>query len=130
MNTLNEKSERIKKSRKGIAKKSKETIREISSTNTKFIGEAFDSNKKNVSSITEKLNEQELEGFGKAVELAEDAPDSIINSYIRQMEMKLVDVLIQQYSFRKSVGVNSRKFEASPVGTNNTKEILDFYNEQ
>ena len=109
MNTkLNEKSEKIKNSIKGTAEKSKETIREIIASNTKYIGEALDSNKKIVDSIKEKLNHQELEDsvtdtlkstFGKSVELAENALDSIINSYTRQMELnvdfntKLVDAI-------------------------------------
>src|ERR1017187_4002084 len=105
---LNEKAEKIKNTIKGTAEKSKETIREIIDSNTKFIGAALDSNKKIVDGIKEKLNQQEMEDtvtdnlkstFGKSVELAEDALDSIINSYTRQMEMnvdfntKLVDAV-------------------------------------
>ncbi len=144
--TLNEKSEKIKNSIKGTAEKSKETIREIIDSNTKYIGEALNSNKKIVDSIKEKLNQQEIEDsvtdtlkstFGKSVELAEDALDSIINSYTRQMEMnvdfntKLVDALKESNSTHpeKVLDLIRENFEASHELTiRNTKEILDFYN--
>ncbi len=96
--TLNEKSEKIKNSIKDTAEKSKETIREIIASNTKSIDSALDSNKKIVDTIKEKFNQKEMEdsvtdtlkgAFGKSVELAEDALDSIINSYTRQMEMNV-----------------------------------------
>jgi len=146
MNTLNAKAEKIKSNIKGTAEKSKETIREIIATNSKFIGDALDSNKKIVDSIKEKLNQEEMEDsvtdemkttFSKSVELAEDALDSIINSYTKQMEMnvdfntKLVDAI------NESKGSNPEKvlelilenFEsARQLTINNTKEILDFYN--
>src|ERR1017187_1726295 len=95
---LNEKAEKIKNNIKGTAEKSKETIREIIESNTKFIGDALDSNKKMVDSIKEKFNQKDMEDsvtdtlkstFGKSVELAEDALDSIINAYTRQMEMNV-----------------------------------------
>ena len=106
----------------------------------------MDSNKKIVDSIKEKLNQKEIEDsvtdtlkgtFGKSVELAEDALDSIINSYTRQMELnidfntKLVDAV------KESGGNHSEKllelihenFEtAHQLVISNTKEILDFYN--
>ena len=144
--SLNEKSEKIKNSIKGTAEKSKETIREIIASNTKYIDEALDSNKKIVDSIKEKLNQQEIEDsvtdtmkntFGKSVELAEDALDSIINSYTRQMELnvdfntKLVDAIKESSSAQpeKLLELIHENFEASHQLTiNNTKEILDFYN--
>ncbi|MES2394573.1 MAG: hypothetical protein V4549_01135 [Bacteroidota bacterium] len=144
--TLNEKAEKIKNSIKGTAEKSKETIREIIVSNTKHIGDALDSNKKIVDSIKEKLNQQEIQDsvtdtlkstFGKSVELAEDALDSIINSYTRQMEMnvdfntKLVDALKESNSTQpeKVLELIHENFEASHQLTiRNTKEILDFYN--
>ena len=144
--TLNEKSEKIKKSINGTAEKSKETIREIIVSNTKYIGEALESNKNIVDSIKEKLNKQEIEDsvtdnlkstFGKSVELAEDALDSIINSYTRQMEMnidfntKLVDLIKETSNNHpeKLLELIHENFEASHQLTiNNTKEILGFYN--
>ena len=144
--TLIEKSEKIKSSINGAAEKSKETIREIIDSNTRYIGDALESNKKIVDSIKEKLNGQEIEdsvtgtlksSFGKSVELAENALDSIINSYTRQMELnidfntKLVDAV------KESGGNHSEKllelihenFEtAHQLVISNTKEILDFYN--
>ncbi|MCE9537990.1 MAG: hypothetical protein K8R85_02070 [Bacteroidetes bacterium] len=75
--------------------------------------------------------------FGKSVELAEDALDSIINSYTRQMEMnvdfntKLVDALKESNSTQpeKVLELIHENFEASHQLTiKNTKEILDFYN--
>jgi len=144
--TLNEKAEKIKNSIKGTAAKSKETIKEIIVSNTKHIGEALDSNKKIVDSIREKLNQQEIEDsmtdtlkttFGKSVELAEDALDSIINSYTRQMEMnvdfntKLVDAIKESNNDQpeKVLTLINENFEASHQLTiRNTKEILDFYN--
>ncbi len=144
--TLNEKSEKIKSSIKGTAEKSKETIREIIDSNTKFIGEALDSNKKIVDSIKKKLVEQEIEDsmtdtlkstFGKSVELAEDALDSIINAYTRQMELnvdfntKLVDA-VKASNTKNPEGLLNlihENYEASRQLTiKNTKEILDFYN--
>ncbi|HVA97548.1 MAG TPA: hypothetical protein VNG53_01530 [Bacteroidia bacterium] len=145
-NTLNEKAEKIKSTIKDTAEKSKETIREIIDSNTKYIGTALDSNKKFVDSIKSKLNQQEIEDsvtgnlkntFGKSVELAENALDSIINSYTRQMEMnvdfntKLVDAIKESKSEspEKVLNLIHENFEASRQLTiNNTKEILDFYN--
>lgn len=144
--TLNEKAEKIKSSIKGTAEKSKETIREFIDSNTKNIGDALDSNKKIFDSIKEKLNEQEIKDsltdnlkqtFGKSVELAEDALDSIINAYTRQMEMnvdfntKLVDAIKEANTENpdKVLELIHENFEASRQLTiNNTKEILDFYN--
>jgi len=144
--TLNEKSEKIKSSIKKTAEKSKETIREIIDSNTKHIGDALDSNKKIVDSIKEKLNQQEVEDsvtdtlkstFGKSVELAEDALDSIINAYTRQMELtvdfntELVDA-VKEASMEhpeKILELIHENFEASHQLTiSNTKEMLDFYN--
>ncbi|MGB3948354.1 MAG: hypothetical protein WBM13_10230 [Bacteroidia bacterium] len=146
--TLNEKAEKIKNNIKTTAEKSKETIREIISANTKNIGEALDSNKKIVDSIKEKLNQQEIEDsvtdtvkstFGKSVELAEDALDSIINSYTRQMELnvdfntKLVDAIKESgytpENYEKVLKLINENFEQSyKLTLNNTQEILDFYN--
>lgn len=144
--TLNEKSEKIKKSINGTAEKSKETIRGIIASNTEYIGSALDSNKKMVDSIKEKLNQKEIKDsvtdtlkgtFGKSVELAEDALDSIINSYTRQMEMnidfntKLVDIIKESSNnhYEKMLELIHENFEAShQLTTSNTKEILDFYN--
>ena len=144
--TLNEKSEKLKNNIKGTAEKSKETIREIIASNSKYIGDALDSNKKIVDSIKVKLNQQKIDDsvtdnlkntFGKSVELAEDALDSIINSYTRQMELnvdfntKLVDAVKESGSTKteKLLELIHENFEASRQLTiNNTKEILDFYN--
>ena len=144
--TLNEKAEKIKNTIKGTAEKSKETIREIIDSNTKYIGAALDSNKKIIDSIKEKLNQQEIDDsvtdtlkstFGKSIELAEDALDSIINSYTRQMELnvdfntKLVDTIKESNieNPEKILNLIHENFEASRQLTiNNTKEMLDFYN--
>ncbi len=144
--TLIEKSEKIKNSIKGTAEKSKETIREIIDSNSKYIGNALDSNKKIVDSIKEKLDQQEIEDsvtgtlkdtFGKSVELAEDALDSIINAYTRQMELnvdfntKLVDAVKDSNSsnHEKVLNLIHENYEASRQLTiNSTMEILDFYN--
>lgn len=147
MSTINEKAEKIKTNIKTTAEKSKETIREIINANTKHIGDALDSNKKIVDSIKEKLNQQEIEDsvtdnvkttFVKSVELAEDALDSIINAYTRQMELnvdfntKLVDALKETSSadnYENVLKLIHENFEASyKLTINNTKEILDFYN--
>jgi hypothetical protein len=144
--TLNEKAEKIKSNIKGTAEKSKETIRQFIDSNKKHVGAAIDSNKKIVDSIKEKLDQQDVndsvtenvkDTFGKSVELAEDALDSIINSYTRQMEMnvdfntKLVDAIKESKSEHpeKVLELIHQNFEASYQMTlNNTKEILDFYN--
>ena len=144
--SLNEKSEKIKNSIKDTAEKSKETIREIISSNTRYIDEALNSNKIIVDSVKEKLNQKDINDsftdtmkstFGKSVELAEDALDSIINSYTRQMEMnidfntKLVDAVKESGNNHpeKLLELIHENFEASRKLTiSNTKEILDFYN--
>ena len=144
--TLNEKAEKIKENIKGTAEQSKETIRKIIDSNTQYIGTALDSNKKIVDSIKEKLGEKEIDDsvtdtlkntFGKSVELAEDALDSIINSYTRQMEMnvdfntKLVDAVKESNNKtpEKVLNLIHENFEASRELTiRNTKEILEFYN--
>ena len=145
--TLNEKAEKIKSNIKNTAEKSKETIRDIITANTKNIGDALDSNKKIVDSIKAKLNQQEIEdsvtetvknSFGKSVELAEDALDSIINAYTRQMELnvdfntKLVDAIKENTSnenYEKVLKLIHENFEASyKLTINNTQEILEFYN--
>lgn len=144
--TLNEKSEKIKNSIKGTAEKSKETIREIIDSNNKYISVALDSNKKIVDSIKEQLNQKDIDDsvtdtlkhtFGKSVELAEDALDSIINSYTRQMEFnvdfntKLVDAIKESdnKNHEKVLNLIHENYEASRQLTiKNTKEILNFYN--
>ncbi len=143
---LNEKAEKIKNNIKGSAQKSKETIREIIASNTKYIGDALDSNKTIVDSIKEKFNQQSIEDsvsetvkntFEKSVELAEDALDSIINSYTRQMEMnvdfntKLVDIIKESNidNPEKILNLIHENFETSHQMTiDNTKDILNFYN--
>src|ERR1017187_7425979 len=139
--TLNEKAEKIKSKIQDTAEKSKETIREIIESNSKIINQALDTNKQIVDEIKEKLNQQEMEDtvtgtlkstFGKSVELAEDALDSIINSYTRQMEMnvdfntKLVDAIKESNSENpeKVLNLIHENFEASRQLTiDNTKEI-------
>lgn len=145
MNTLVEKSEKIKSSIKAAGEKSKETIREMITQNHQHATNAFDSNKKIVNSIKEKFTQQEMDdsvtetlknSFGKSVELAEDTLDSIINSYTRQMEMnvdfntQLVEVVKEHGAKQpaKVLEVIHDNFEKSRQMTiNNTKEILDFY---
>jgi hypothetical protein len=143
---LNEKAEKIKDKIKGTAEQSKKAIREMIDTNAKFIGSALDSNKKIVDSIKEKLGQNKMEDtlsaplngtFKKSVELAEDALDSIINSYTRQMELnvdfntKLVDAIKETKGDHpeKVLNLIHENFEASRNLTiKNTKEILEFYN--
>ncbi len=145
-NTLNAKSEKIKSNIKDSAEKSKDTMKEIIDSNSKHIDNALNSNKKIVDSIKEKLDQQEIEdsvtdtlktSFGKSVELAEDALDSIINSYSSQMELnidyntKLVDALKESKNENpeKVLELIYGNFEASrQMIINNTKEILNFYN--
>jgi len=140
------KAEKIKTSISGIADKSKETIREIVATNLKYIDEALESNKIVVNSIKEKLSDKEIDdtftdtmktSFGKSVELAEDALDSIINSYTRQMEMssdfntRLIDAIKESQSSNpeKLMNLIFENFEAARQLTiDNTKEILGYYN--
>ncbi|MEO7087527.1 MAG: hypothetical protein ABIZ51_01895 [Bacteroidia bacterium] len=144
--TLNEKAEKIKKTINGTAEKSKETIREFIDTNNKHIGAALDTNFKMVDSIKKSFGQKSMDDsvtetlkntFGKSVELAEDALDSIINSYTRQMEQnvdfntKLIDTIKEHKSGtpEKVLELIHENFEASrKLTTENTKEILDFYN--
>ncbi|MHB8260676.1 MAG: hypothetical protein ACYDCN_16765 [Bacteroidia bacterium] len=145
MDTIVEKSEKIKGSIKAAGEKSKETIRELIAQNHQHVTNALDSNKKIVSSIKEKFTQQEMDetitdtlktSFGKSVELAEDTLDSIINSYTRQMEMnvdfntQLVEVVKERGAKQpeKMLELIHDNFEKSRQMTiNNTKEILDFY---
>jgi uncharacterized alkaline shock family protein YloU len=144
--TFNDKAEKIKDSIKGNAEKSKETIKQIIDTNSKYIHTALDSNQKFVDSIKDKLNQQEIDDsvtenlkhtFGKSVELAENAMDSIINAYTRQMELnvdfntKLVDAVKESNNPApdKFLNLIHENFEASrQLSIKNTKEIVDFYN--
>ena len=144
--TLNERAEKMKVSIKDTAEKSKETIREIIGANTKFINDALDYNKKVVDAVKLKLNQQDIEDtltdslkstFRKSVELAEDALDSIINSYSRQMEMnvdfntKLIDIVKDTNSStpEKLLNLIKENFEASrKLSVKNTQEIVDAYN--
>lgn len=146
-NTLNSKAEKIKNNIKGTAEKSKETIKEIIASNSKYLGDAINSNKKIVDSIKEKLNQQEIEDsvtdtlkktFGKSVELAEEALDSIINSYTKQLQMnvdfntKLVEMIKESKngSPEKTLEFILENFEATRQLTiNSTKEIFNFYNQ-
>jgi len=145
-NTLYEKAEKIKKSINGTAEKSKETIREFIESNNKHVDAALDANTKMVNAIRETFQEQKLDDsvtdtlkstFGKSVQLAEDALDSIINAYTRQMELtvdfntKLVDAIKESNAQNpeKVLNLIHDNFEASRKLTlDNTKEILDFYN--
>jgi hypothetical protein len=144
--TLNETAEKIKKTINGTAEKSKETIRGFIETNNKHVDAALDSNLKMVNSIKENFNQKSIDDsvtetlkstFGKSVELAEDALDSIINSYTSQMEQnvdfntKLVDAIKEPKNAtpEKFLEMIKENFEASRKLTiENTKEILDFYN--
>jgi hypothetical protein len=146
--TLNEKAEKIKSSINGTAEKSKEAIRDIISSNSKHIGAALDSNSKFIDTIRQKLDQQEIEidntiidtwkrTFGKSIELSEDAIDSIINAYTRQVEFsidfntKLIDA-IKASSNQGSETVLQfiqESFETSrQLITNSLNEIIDSYN--
>ena len=144
--TLNEKAEKIKISIKGTAEKSKETIREFIDSNVKNVDAALDSNKKIFDSIKENLDQNKVDDtvtdtlkqtFGKSIELAEDALDSIINSYTRQMELnvdfntKLVDAIKEsniENPEKILVLIHENSKASHDLTINNTKEILDFYN--
>ena len=144
--TLNDKAEKIKKTINGTAEKSKEAIREFIEANNKHVDAAMTANAKMLNTITESMNHQAIDEtvttnlkntFGKSVQLAEDAMDSIINSYTRQMELtvdfntKLVDAIKESKSEspEKVLELIHENFEASRKMTlENTKELLDFYN--
>ena len=144
--TLNEKAEKIKKTINGTAEKSKEAIREFIEANNKHVDAAVVANGKLLNTIAESLNHQAIDEtvttnlkntFGKSVQLAEDALDSIINAYTRQMELtvdfntKLVDAIKESKSENpeKVLDLIHENFEASRKMTlENTKDLLDFYN--
>ena len=144
--TLNEKAENIKKTINGTAEKSKEAIREFIEANNKHVDAAVVANGKLLNTIAESLNHQAIDEtvttnlkntFGKSVQLAEDALDSIINAYTRQMELtvdfntKLVDAIKESKSENpeKVLDLIHENFEASRKMTlENTKDLLDFYN--
>jgi len=143
--TLTGKADKIKSSIKSNAEQSKETIRAIIDSNAKHIDAALDSNRKIVDSIREKLNQQEIEdtvtinlksSFGKSMEFAADALESIIQSYTRQMEMnvdfntKLVDSIHESNlgSPDKMLELIQENFETSrKMVLANTREMLKFY---
>ena len=88
-------------------------------------------------SIDDNLTDTLKSTFGKSVTLAEDAMDSIINAYTRQMELtvdfntKLVDALKEANieNPEKVLELIHTNFEATrKLTADNTKEILDFYN--
>ncbi len=143
---LKEKAEKIKKNISGIAEKSKETIREIIASNSKYASEALDSNAQVFDTIKKNLKQQKMEDtvtdtlkdtLLKSVELAEDTLDAIINSYTRQMELavdfntRLVDAVSEANpdNAEKFLELIHENFETShQLTVKNTKEILDFYN--
>ena len=141
-----EKAEKIKKNIAGFAEKSKETIRELIGSSSKFMENALDSNAEIFEGIKKKLDMQEVDEqvagtlkhtFIKSLTLAEDAYDAIINSYTRQMEL-LVDFNTQLVeAVKESNPANADKFlelihenfeRSRQLTINNTKELLDFYN--
>jgi len=144
--TLNTKSEKIKNSIKETAEKSKETIREIINSNSKYIDSALDTNKKVVDSIKKKLDQQDIDDsitttvkdtFVKSVELAENAIDGIIDTYLKQIEWnidlntKLIDAFNENYGKNPEKVLNQiyENFEASrQLSINSTKDIIEFYN--
>jgi hypothetical protein len=145
-NSTNESAEKIKSGIKATSEKSKETIREIINSNSKYLHAALDSNKKVIDSVREKLNQEKLDdtvtgaiknAFQKSIELSEDALDSIINSYTRQMEFaidsnsKLLDKVKELNISKPDQLLNTirENFEASrELNVKNTKEMVDFYN--
>ena len=92
----NETAEKIKSTFKGTAEKSRETIRTIIDSNANFFNSALDFNKMITDSMKKSLNQQKTDGsvneslkntYGKTIEMAETAIDSLINSYNRQMDL-------------------------------------------
>ena len=144
--TLNEKAEKIKKNINGISEKSKEVIREMIISNSRYASEAINSNAKVFEDIKKNLKHQEVEdtitdnlkhSLVKSMELAEDTLDAIINSYTRQMELtvdfnsKLVDLVKDgsPENADKFLDLIHKNFESNrELTAKNTKEILEFYN--
>ncbi len=145
-NTTNETAEKIKGSIKASSEKSKETIREIIASGNKYLHSAIEANRQIIDSVKEKLNREKLDdtvtgalknAYQKSIELSEDALDSIINSYSRQMELaidsnsKLLDTVKELKIARPGQLINTIKenFEATrELNVRNTKEMVDFYN--
>ncbi len=150
-NSVTEKAEQIKDLIGETALKSKEAVQEIINLNTKYLGQALDSNKVIVDGMRKQfqLKEQSTpifenlnKAFGKSIELSEETIDSIMESYTKQIQMlisyntKLIDTLKESTTFTVNNGEIEKilkliqdNFQASVSSLNNSmKSIIDAYN--
>jgi hypothetical protein len=129
----------------GSVESNKETLRALVETNQRLIQEAMESNRKLVDSIKEKLKEQAVSGsiaeplkenFQKSVAVSEDALDSIINSYSRQMKQNLdfntqmIDAIrdIRSLDSDKILNLVQDNFEKSNQLTiQSTRDVMSCY---
>jgi hypothetical protein len=150
-NSVLEKAENIKTIIGDTALKSKEAVQELISLNSKYLGQALDSNKVIVEGIRQQFQFKEQstpivenmnKTFGKSVELSEETIDTIMDSYTTQIQMhidystKLIDTIKESFSFSSNNGevekilkVIQDNFEASVHSMNTSmKSIIESYN--
>jgi hypothetical protein len=150
-NPVTEKAEKIKSIIGDTALKSKEAVQEIISMNTKFLGQALDSNKAVVDGIRQQFQLKEKntplfetlnKAFGKSIELSEETIDSIIDGYNKQIQLyvdyntKLIDTIKESANYgtdnsevEKILKLIYDNFEASVNSMNaSMKATIDSYN--
>jgi hypothetical protein len=129
----------------GSAEANKETLRALVETNHRLIQEAMESNKKLVDSIREKLKEKAVTGtlaeplkenFQKSLTVSEDALDSIINAYSKQMKQnmdfnsRIIDAIqqVKTLDSEKMLHLIQDNFDKSNQLTiQSTKEVMACY---
>jgi hypothetical protein len=150
-NPVTEKAEKIKTIIGDTALKSKEAVQEIINMNTKFLGQALDSNKAVVDGIRQQFQLKEKntplfetlnKAFGKSIELSEETIDSIIDGYNKQIQLyvdyntKLIDTIKDSANYgtdhaevEKLLKLIYDNFEASVNSMNTSmKATIESYN--
>jgi hypothetical protein len=150
-NSVSEKAEKIKNIIGDTALKSKEAVQEIINLNTKYLGQALDSNKQIVDGIRQQFHVKEQttpifeslnKAFGKSIELSEETIDSIIEGYNKQIQMyvdyntRLIDTIKETATLssnnkeiEKILKVIHDNFEACVQSMNGSmKTIIESYN--
>lgn len=135
----------LKASINGSAEQNKETLRALVEANHKLIEAAMESNKKLVDSIKEKLKAQAASGtvteplkidFQKSISVSEDALDSIINAYSKQMKQnidfnsKIIEAIrhVKSLDTEKLIGLIQENFDKSNQLTiQSTREVMSCY---
>lgn len=144
-----EQAEQLKKNIENAAKKSKETIGLIISSNSQHLSAAIDANKKMVDNIKEQFYTKNVDPaiianlkktFGTTVELSEEVIDTIIDAHVKRIEsiidfnIRLMDILKEQEfkdndAVEKLLKLIQGKFDESvQLSINNMKKVIEVYN--